>query len=130
MNWNRSGYQNKFSKQQMMIMDKGKQVQKIHEKSSEEKEMLRVQEAIIQLLQTEGSAMTQVEIAAKLDEKDLIVLKALNNIDKKVVKLVVTPIDESGNSSRWEYLSESPVGGFFIPACYAQYTSLYTNHEC
>ncbi|SHN52663.1 hypothetical protein SAMN04487896_0236 [Paenibacillus sp. ov031] len=107
MNWNRSGYQNKFSKQQMMIMDKGKQVQKIHEKSSEEKEMSRVQEAIIHLLQTEGSAMTQVEIAAKLDEKDLTVLKALNNIDKKAVKLVVTPIDESGNSSRWEYVKTS-----------------------
>ncbi|WP_433581612.1 hypothetical protein [Paenibacillus amylolyticus] len=107
MAWNRSGYHDRLSKQQMVIVDKANKAQQAHVKSSEKKELIRVQNKIIELLQGEGIAMTQVEIAEKIGERDLSVLKALNDIDKNVVQMVVAPIDETGNSTRWKIVKTS-----------------------
>ncbi|MEC0241694.1 hypothetical protein P4H66_17920 [Paenibacillus dokdonensis] len=101
MVWNKSGYQGKFSSQQMHIMDKRQNVEKISSEESKKEKIKKVQQRIIELLQKEEGFLSQVEIAERLGEKDILVLEALNSIDKKKIAMSVTPLDESGNSTRW-----------------------------
>lgn len=105
MVWNKSGYRDNFSKQQLVLMDQKEKANQQREKESAERkraedEVDALENKILEYLGKERTELSLQEISKGIgEENETNVLKVLNNISRKKIELIVSALDATNSTS-------------------------------
>jgi hypothetical protein len=97
--WNKSGYHDKFSKQEMYMTDKREKEEEQRKKEAEKEreEHADIMNKITEFLNSSQEPKTLQEISESLGETDITILKTINH--SKEIEKIVSPLDGSSDTS-------------------------------